>query len=226
MTKTTKAFNVLFLVIIAILTLMSLAAIVFIHWTFFDITKYSISITPIGINNYLSAYGNYNALFAATIATIAAYFGLLQLKDKLKQDRFSEWKTVLDIMFIEIEKFDPYMRREFTRVRYSLFRQLYNLNFNIENNAQLTQIFQTTFQDRVIFFETQNNKHIGMGGAYPTDRYSYSFNSFQFLLRGCFDNVYTEINNDLLNLYVANLPADRIIDAEMYQTALRNYNPI
>lgn len=100
--------------------------------------------------------------------------------DKLKQDHFSEWKTVLDIRFIEIEKADPFMRREFTRVRYNLFRQLYDLNFSITNNTQLTQIFQSTFQDLARFFEEQNNRHIGMGGVYPTNKYSYSFDSFRF----------------------------------------------
>lgn len=93
---------------------MSIIAFVTIHWTLSN--KYSFSFSPDGINTYLTAFGQYEALFTATVATIAAYFGLLRLKvatdtnnDKLKQDRFSEWKTVLDIRFIEIEKYDPYI---------------------------------------------------------------------------------------------------------------------
>ena len=145
-----KIFNGILLTIIVILNFMSLVALFTIHWTLYD--KYSFSFSPEGINNYLASLGQYKALFTATVATIAAFFGLHRLKaatdansDKLKQDRFSEWKTVLDIRFIEIEKADPFMRREFTSVRYNLFRQLYNLNFSITNNTQLTQVFQSTF---------------------------------------------------------------------------------
>lgn len=210
---------------------MSFVALIAIHWTLCD--KYSFSLSPTGINNYLTALGQYKALFTATVATIAAYFGLHRLNaanvansDKLKQDRFSEWKTVLDIRFIEIEKTDPYMRREFTRVRYNLFRQLYDLNFSISNNAQLTQIFQSTFQDLVRFFEEQNNRHIGMGGVYLNNNFSYSLDSFRFLLLGSIDANYPEISQDLRTLYLATLDPNRIIDSNMFMAAQQNYRPI
>ncbi|MBK9630333.1 MAG: hypothetical protein IPO62_04585 [Saprospiraceae bacterium] len=207
--------------IIVILIFMSLVALLTIHWTLYN--KYSFSFSPEGIDNYLTSFGQYKALFTATVATIGAYFGLHRLKaatdansDKLKQDHFSEWKTVLDIRFIEIEKADPFMRREFTRVRYNLFRQLYDLNFSITNNTQLTQIFQSTFQDLARFFEEQNNRHIGMGGVYPTNKYSYSFDSFRFLFLGSVDTIYPEIGSDLQTLYLAALDPNRMIDANMF----------
>jgi len=226
-----KIFNGLLLTIIVILIFMSIVALVTIHWTLYD--KYSFSFSPDGINNYLTSFGQYKALFTATVATIASYFGLHRLKaatdansDKLKQDRFSEWKTVLDIRFIEIEKVDPFMRREFTRVRYNLFRQLYDLNFSITDNTQLTQIFQSTFQNLARFFEEQNNRHIGMGGVYPNNTYSYSFDSFRFLILGSVDTIYPEIVRDLQTLYLSALDPNRMINANMFQTAQRNYRPI
>ena len=226
-----KIFNWLLLTIIGILIFMSLIALVTIHWTL--CIKYSFSFSPEGIETYLISFGKYKTLFTATVATIAAYFGLHRLKaateansDKLRQDRFSEWKTVLDIRFIEIEKYDPYMKREFVRVRYNLFRQLYDLNFSITNNAQLTQIFQSTFQDLARFFEEQNNKHIGMGGSYPNNTYSYSLDSFRFLLLGSLDNTYADIVRDLQLLYLASIDPNRMINTNMYQTALQNYRPI
>jgi hypothetical protein len=226
-----KIFNLLLLTIVVILICMSLISLVAIHWTLCD--KYSFSFSPKGINTYLTSFEQYKALFLATVTTIAAYFGLHRLKaatdannDKLRQDRFSEWKTVLDIRFIEIEKYDPYMKREFVRVRYNLFSQLYNLNFSVTNNEQLTQIFNSTFQDIVRFFEEQNNKHLGMGGVYPDNTYSYSFDSFRFLFLGSIDTFYPEIISDLQTLYLARLDPNRIIDVAMYQTALRNYRPL
>lgn len=231
MRNTANFFNVLFLIIIGILTLMSLMAISIIHWGLIETKVFSF--TPTGINNYFNAFGEYKALFTSTVATIAAYFGLLRLKaatdannDKLKQDRFSEWKTVLDIRFIEIEKYDPYMRREFTRVRYNLFQQLYKNDFSISDLKQLTQIFESNFQDIVKFLESQNNKYIGMGSVYIDNMQSYSFDSFRFLLLGCVDNTYTEIVTDLQRMYLDSMPKDRIINSELYQTSEFNYKPI
>lgn len=226
-----KIFNWLLLTIIVILIFMSLIALMAIHWNL--CRNYSFSFSPEGIDTYLTSFGQYKALFTATVATIAAYFGLHRLKaatdansDKLRQDRFSEWKTVLDIRFIEIEKYDPYMKREFVRVRYNLFRQLYDLDFSITNNAQLTQIFQSTFQVIARFFEEQNNRYIGMGGAYPDNTHSYSFDSFRFLLLGSVDNTYTDIVGDLQTLYLAALDPDRMINIDLYRTAQQNYRPI
>jgi len=226
-----KIFNWLLLGIIVILILMSLIAIVTIHWALLG--KFSFSFSPEGIDNYIVSFGQYKGLFTGTVATITAYFGLHRLKaatdansDKVRQDRFSEWKTVLDIRFIEIEKYDPYMKREFIRVRYNLFRQLYDHKFSIENNEQLTQIFQSTFQELARFFEEQNNKYIGMGGVYPDSTHSYSFDSFHFLLLGSVDIIYPSIVSDLQTLYLAALDPNRMIDANLYRTAQQNFRPI
>ena len=159
----TNIFNTLLVTIIVILISMSLLAIITIHWIFFDAKKYSFSFSPDGINNYLKGFGNYKALFTSTVATIAAYFGLFRLKaatdanrDKIKQDRFLEWKTVLEVRLIEMEKKDPYMKREFIRLRYNYFKQLYDMNFSISTKEQLQQIFQTNFIKIINSFETQN----------------------------------------------------------------------
>ena len=207
---------------------MSLIALIAIHWELCN--KYSFTFSPEGINVYLTKFNQYRALFLATVTTIATYLGLHRLKaateannDKLRQDRFSEWKTVLDIRFIEIEKFDPYMKREFVKARYNFFIQLYNLNFTVSNKEQLTQIFNSSFQHIVRFFEEQNNKHIGMGGVYPDGKFSYSFNSFQFLFIGSIHSFYPKIEKDLQTLYLSSLDPNRTIDKARYQIALNNY---
>ncbi len=227
MLNRTNIFNTLLVPIILILISMSLLAIIAIHWSFFNTTKYSFSFSPTGINNYLNGFGNYKALFTSTVATIAAYFGLFRLKaatdanrDKLKQDRFSEWKTVLDVRFIEMEKKDPCMKREFIKLRYNYFNQLYNMHFSISNKDQLQQIFQTNFNASISFFEIQNNKYVSVGGYYPDHNFSYSFDSFQFLVLGSIDNDYPKILDDLRHLYLEALGTDRIVSMEMYKLAL------
>jgi hypothetical protein len=162
----TKIFNGLLLTIIGILILMSLLALATIHWTLID--NYSFSFSPKGINLYLTTFGQYKALFTVTIATIAAFFGFHRLKvateanlQKIKQDRFIEWKSTLDIRFTYSEKLDKTMNAEFFRIRYKFFEKLYEINFIVSNANQLNEIFEQTFPaDLIKFFESQNDKHI------------------------------------------------------------------
>jgi len=225
-----KILNGLIITIISILLVLSLVAFVLIHWNLAD---YSISLSPDGMEIYLTALGQYKALFTGTIATCAAYFGLLRVKvsedanrEKVKQDIFSEWKLVVQVRSAEVERNDLFMIREIIRLRRPLFNRLYELDFNVQNNAQLTDIFNEHISNMVNFFETQNNKHIGMGGAYPNDQYSYSYDSFRFIFFGMIEAWYDNLENDLRTLYINNLPADRHIDKALYKPALSNYRPI
>lgn len=222
-----RILKILLIVAIIILIIMSLLALIAVHW---DLSRQSFLFTPEGAQNYLAALGTYKALFTATVATMAAYFGFHRLKaaveanmQKVKQDRFAEWKAVLDIRLVEIERSDPFMKREFIRIRHNFYEHLYSLGFNIENREQLTQIFDSVFRELVGFFEQQNNRHIGMGGAYPNNRHAYSFDSFRFLFYGSVDKAYDTMVADLMNLYLSCLPAARQIDLEMYRIALQGY---
>ena len=227
-----KILNVVLQIVTAILILLSFIAIISIHLNFNNNSMYYFSFTINGFNNYITAYGYYTVLFSATLATLTAYFGLLRIKaatdanlDRIRQDRFSEWRTVTDSIAVDIERTDPVMRRLFTRVRLNLFNQLYELNFDINNNGVLTTIFQTNFRAIVNNFETHNRRHLDMGGVYPNAEYSYSFDSFRFLVIGCINDFYPEIEEDLRTLYLATLPADRRIDVEEYRAAQNNYRP-
>ena len=206
---------------------MSCLALIDIHWYFFDKSKYEFSFTPQGINTYLRGFGAYKTLFTSTVATIAAYLGLLRLKvaneankDKLKQDRFSEFKTLIDVRVIEVESRDPYMKREFIRIRYNLFNDLFQRKFTILDSNNLKEVFDGHFKDVIRFLEEQNNRHIKMGGIYPNSTYSYSYDSFRFIFQGCLEEMYTGIENDLLNLYLAEMDTNRMIDEDMYSSAL------
>ena len=226
---TTSFLNAVFLVIISILSLMSLVAIITIHWTLFDISEYSISLKPIGVNNYLSAYGAYKTLFIATVTTIAAYLGLLRLKaateannDKLKQDRFNEWKVVLDNRFPIVINSDPDMKRIFIEMRYKLFCHLFKLNFKISNKKELTQIFTTILNEWVGAIEVQNKHFNNYRGIYKDQNHSYSFANFYFVFGGCVDDIYSEFYEDLKSLYLSGLDKDRIID----NTRFLDINPV
>jgi hypothetical protein len=225
-----KILNWIIIAIIFVLLSMSLIAIIVIHWKMFD---YSISFTPKGLETYLSLYGDYKALFTGTIATTAAYFGLLRVKvseeanrEKIKQDYFNEWKTVIQVRAAEVDRNDKLMLREIVKIRHSLFNDLYKLNFEISDKNKLTEIFNKHIKSRVRFFEEQNDKHIGMGGAYPDSNYSYSFDAFRFIFLGMIDKAYDEIEKDLKEIYLENMDDNRSINLANYKVALQNYQPL
>ena len=223
----TRLFQIAFHVIIGVLSFMSLYALYVLHWKMFSSENFKLSLTADNAESYLSRYGDYKSLFTLTVATIAAYFGLQRLKvaadanrDKIKSDYFNEWKTVLDVRTLEIEKQDPLMRREFIKVRHKVFLDLYDMNFAIQNKDQLVKVFKH-FKPRVDFFETQNEKNIQRGGVYPSNQFTYTFLNFHFLFAGCLDEAYSEMYSDLLELYCNSLSPDRIINEALYSAALK-----
>lgn len=222
-----KVLDWVFLIIILCLSTASLIALFVLHC---NLCNYSIDLSPKGVNYYLFSYGEYKALFLATVSTIACYFGLLRLKaatdantDKLKIDRFSEWKLVSEVRFLQFEKENDYMKRGFIKLRYNLFQDLFELKFSIKNKAILKSIFDKYFKTYIQHFEEQNEKCLWMGAVYPDENYSYSFDAFQYVFRGCLEREYEELYNDLQQLYLSNLSKSRTINASSYQSALHNY---
>ncbi|WP_125344669.1 hypothetical protein [Tenacibaculum singaporense] len=204
---------------------MSILALISIHGKLAD---FELKLSPSGIDNYLSFFGDYKYLFTGTIATCSAYFGLLRVKatldsniEKIRQDRFSEWKTIVQVRCNEIESLDPKMTREIIKIRLPIYNYLYDKNFEIKNIDELTEIFNANVSDLVGFFEDTNKRQQSLG-VYPSREYSYSFDSFRFIFYGMLDSWYEEMINDLEALYIQNLPDGRMINEEHYQVALRN----
>lgn len=221
-----RILNILMIVIISILSIMSILALISIHG---KLAVFDVKLTPTGIETYLSSFGTYKYLFTGTIATCSAYFGLLRVKatldsnlDKIKKDRFNEWKTIVQVRCSEIESLEPKMTREIIKVRRALYEDLYEKNFSIENKEELTEIFNAHISDLVGFFESTNKRQQALGGIYRNERHCYSFNSFRFLFYGMLDSWCDEMIEDLEALYIQNLPDGRMISEGHYQTALQN----
>jgi hypothetical protein len=222
-----KFYEFLFRLIIWILMACSVVAIIIIHLDLFYSPRFAFDFSRKSIGGYLDIYKEYNGLFTATVTVIVAYLGLQRLKvasdanaDKLKQDHFVEWRTVQDVRLIELEKTDPYMKREFIKIRKNLFLQLYELDFNIENKEQLTDVFKANFAEFIPFFESMNERFMEMGGVYQNESFSYTGQNFAFLFNGCIEKGYDQLYNDILDLHRQYLATDRIIDSEMYRSAL------
>lgn len=229
-TNSIRFYEFLLQMIIWILLIFSLIAVIIVHAKMFLSPNYKFSFSLTTIGGYFNIYAEFGGLFKATVATIVAYLGLKRLQvaseansDKLKQDHFVEWRTVQDVRLVEIEKTDPYMKREFTKIRQKLFMELYVLDFKIENREQLSKIFDSNFKEFIPFFEQMNEKYMEFGGIYPNITFSYTGQNFSFLFGGCIEKSYDNLYADILDLHRQNLDENRFIDSSMYQSALQNY---
>lgn len=222
-----KSIEVVLILSMVFLWVMSGLALLTTKWTL--IKDYEFSFSPKGLSTYISAFGNYGALFTGSVAVTVAYFGLGRLnaaieanKLKEKYDRFAEWRTVLDVRMIEVDKRDPKMKGVFAKVRFNLFSVLYELKFDISNKHELEKAF-SLFREHTSQMELFNNRYTAMRGCYPSTTYTYAFDSFRFLLLTSADIVYDDAAKDLLLMYCESLPSDRIIDANNYEFWLNSF---
>ncbi|WP_286751655.1 MULTISPECIES: hypothetical protein [Sphingobacterium] len=201
---------------------------------FFSIQKMLIrnhfEFSPDGINFYINQFAKYNGLFAATITLIVAYYGIERLRaaeraniDKVRLDRYSDWKTITDARLDIVKDENPLFRREFINIRYQLFEDLYPA-FSIENEKQLQTLFDKYFANLIPALESNNKKQQGLGGIYPSSDYSYFGQNFLFVFLGSLTGKkYDNAAEDLVKMYTENLQNDRIIDSLAYQSALKRY---
>ena len=231
MKNRTTIFSKLFVVIIAILIIASLVALYSIHYKLIFEDNLVFNFNPEGINTYFSAYSVYKSLLGSTIATIAAYLGLLRLEvaaeaniEKLKQDRFTEWKSILEIRFLEIDEKNPFMKREFIKERGEFFDLLYERKMEISDKQNLIVVFDNCFKKVVDFFETNNKNYQKYGGIYKDTKQLYAYDSFQFLFMGCVPKYYPEIFSDLEQLYRNAIDQNRIISLASHAIAGMNAN--
>ena len=219
-----KFFEILFKIVVIILVLLSTMALLLIHIQAF---KESVILDMTGLNNYLEFYSGYSALFGAAIATLSLLFGLLRLNEatitnveKLKQDRFNEWKLYLEVRVAEVEKNNSIMKREFIRERWLFFGVVYRLKFRIANKNQLIDAFEG-FKKLVATFESNHSRTQNLGEIYPNRTTSYSFNDFSYVFFGGIYDFYPEMFDDLSTLYIQNLSTSRIIDKAAYDIAAK-----
>lgn len=181
----------------------------------------------LGLNNYLKEFSEFKELFAATITLIVAYFGILRLtaaevanREKVKQDRFNEWKNLLDIRIIEVEKNNKYFKRQFATLRWNLFERLYENKMEINSAKELNVIFNDEMRSSVRFLEEMNEKYF-VKGVYPSKDYSYIYTDFQFIFLGILDKYYPGMEDDLKNIVLNSLNPERIVDYDLYTSTFR-----
>lgn len=218
-----KFFNVVIIIFSITLCLFSLIAFIVVHS---DLSERSFQFDLHGINNYFESLTQFKELFAGTITLILAYYGLQRLKtaekanrDKTKFDRFSDWKSITELRMNEVREKNKLFVREFSRLRYNLFNDIYENDMSIKNKKELDLIYDKHFQNITRAFEESNDDYVGMGGIYGTATSTYFFDDFYFIFIGCLDNFYNGIYQDVHNKYIASLDQNRIINQEIYERA-------
>lgn len=220
--KTTNIFKPIFLSLIVIQSIFALFGTAFTQIAFFNTADYSLNLGLEGINNYLTAFGKYKELYSSIIITFAAYFGLWQLKasndantaslaaneERIKQIRFSEWKSTVETTFNEVDENNIFMKNEFIGIRQKLFNQLYVINFTINNKTTLSEIFNENIKYFVETFESGEKEYLEIVDySYATQ--IYSFDTFCLIFRKCIEYQYSSMFEDLRALYLQNLNPNR-----------------
>ena len=225
-----KTFNIIIIIFSVILCLLSLVAFIFIH---IDLAKRDFQFDLQGINNYFESLTQFKELFAGTITLILAYYGLQRLKtaekanrDKVKFDRFSDWKSITELRMNECREKNKLFVREFSRLRYNLYNDIYENNMSINNKAELDSIYDKHFQGITRAFEESNEDYRNMGGIYRNANSTYFFDDFYFVFIGCVDKFYFEIYQDIRTKYMASLDPERLIGEELYDRAYTRHTGI
>lgn len=223
-----RYLNVILFIAICVLLVFAVLALIEIHWRLKDM---QFACSPEGIEYYLASLGKYKYLFAGTVATCSAYFGLLSVKarnesnaDKKKQDRFNEWKMILQLRSSDILDRDPMIVKYITEKRNQIFNYLHDIQFKFDNKEQLTIFFNLFFKDQVGTFEIHNFKYKKLSAIYPNSEFSYSFESFCIVFFVMIESWYNEVHSDILKLYIDNLPENRIINEQSYKDAIESAN--
>ncbi|WP_263603506.1 hypothetical protein [Chryseobacterium sp. PET-29] len=216
--------NIIIIATSLILVAISASALIIIQ---VNLRKENFDPSIIGLNNYLKEFSEFKELFAATITLIVAYFGILRLtaaelanREKVKQDRFNEWKNLLDIRIIEVEKNNKYFKRQFITLRWKLFERLYDNKMEINSQKDLNIIFNDEMRSSVRFLEEMNDKYSSKG-VYPSKDYSYIYDDFQFIFLGILDKYYNGIEEDLKNIILNSLNPERTVDYDLYTSTFR-----
>jgi len=222
-----KFFNIVIIAFAVILLFFSTITFVIIQ---IELFSYNFKIDSKGLNNYLSSFTEFKELFAGTIILIVAYFSILRLKaaevanlEKVKQDRFTEWKNQLDIRILEVEKNNPFFKRQFTKIRYKLFENLYEFKMSINSKEELLKVTDNELRKSLRFLEEMNDININLGGVYPDKTFTYFFNDFYFVFIGSLDNYYDNLRDDLKEIYLNSLNNERFIDKNLYEFSRLKY---
>lgn len=222
-----KIFNYIIMAVAIILLVVSILAFVSKQYELFST---SLSISSEGVSFYLKQFSKFYGLFGATITLIVAYYGIERLKaaeranyDKVKLDRYADWRLVTDIRIDLIKDENPLFRREFYKIRYQLFEVLYP-DFSISDHAHLTLLFNKYFKNDIVSFENNNKNQQRMGGIYRSSTHHYFGEDLLFVFLGSLSGKnYDAVNEDFLQLYIDNLSSERLVNAETYLIVQERY---
>ncbi|MDP4202565.1 MAG: hypothetical protein Q8861_07700 [Bacteroidota bacterium] len=179
-----------------------------------------LSFTSDGLHFYLDSFSDFKGLFTSTLMICTAYWGILSLKQKIKQDELREWKDSLNERLNIIKERDFVMYREIDRMKKNLFNDLYDRKFHLNNKKQVREFFTSHFAPTIIgHFETGHDCYKKYEKTYPDENYSFSVKDFKFVFYAMcpcskmamahLEELYIEGMKDCKNFY-------RIIDLDKF----------
>ncbi|MEQ9309250.1 MAG: hypothetical protein RLN90_07320 [Balneolaceae bacterium] len=196
--------------------------------------KMDFSFTSTGFQNYLSLYQPYSLLFGATFVVLTTNLAIERLglltessRATYKIGNRAAWIETANYFIEEVKDSDPYMIKVFKRNILNIHDFLFDHNYKFSNKQELQDFFNQFVKDQVIFFEQQNETHVGTGGVYRDEEYTYSFQSFKYIFANIvkLEESYQSTMDDLQQLFVTEVKKlpNRQVDKETFRMAIQNY---
>ena len=208
-------------------SLISLSALAFlsVQFQFIFSDTYTLSLTSQGVITYFSKYEGYYYLFAGTIATTVGLVAMLSLAHRITQDKYYDWKQILDYRLSDIGRSNVSFESVFKNIRFKLFRDLYRINFVIKSAVQLEEFFNKYFKGSIVFFEESDDRY-EFTGFYPDEKFLFSYINFRYVFISCldeYDEKYTfdNIDCDLRKMY--NQELDKTVNLDLFNIGMSKY---
>ena len=202
--------------------------------TLFEGFKMDFNFSSTGFQHYLSLYQPYSLLFGATFVVLTTNLAIERLGLLIESSRATfkignrtAWIETANYFIDEIKGSDPFMIKVFKRNILNIHDFLFDRNYKFSNKEGLQDFFNQFVKDHVIFFEQQNETHIGTGGFYRDEEYTYSFESFRYIFANIvkLEESYKSTMDDLRELFIAEVKKlpNRQVDRETFRRSIENY---
>lgn len=165
-------------------------------WVHIELFSQSLDWSYTGLYFYLEKVGEQRYLYSLTLAAITAQISLENLKERVKQNIFMEWKGALQLRIDEKWKYDPEVCKVALTKRRHIFNFLYKKGFNIDTENELKCFIKIFFKDDLGIFESNSQNKLK-----DEEADAKSYDSFRWILLAMLDNIYKKFEKDLPKIY-------------------------
>lgn len=195
----------------------------------------SFDISSEGFQYYLEFFEPYSLLFGATFVVLTTNVAIERLGLLIESSRATykignrtAWIETANYFINEVSDNDSYMIKVFKRNILNIHDFLFEINYKFSSKDDLKKFFDQFIMNNVGFFEQLNQRHIGMGGIYRDEDYTYSYESLRYIFVNItkIEESYQSVENDLKELFITEVKnqPNRLVNRETFRHANERYS--